>query len=381
MITRSSKPSHVHSGRQARMHTRPVAWLCAWVPCLLERLVGFVLRLACVAVISTACSETRLLAILDKADSGRPHVSDAGSNADAGHLLDAGSTPDAGAKPCYLDGIACGHNSDCCSETCYDEGSGQVCLKRSACHPTQDHCIGDKDCCSGVCDQGFCAKVWLSFCRIIGEPCSSSTDCCSGICADTGHGALTCQALGGCRPIAEVCSRPSDCCSNRCDIEPSGVGSCRPDGDCFRQGELCMGGPIGGPAPGCCDSWQNGPAERAFCVPTDTSASRCMIQSDCDPDGTRCRLPEQCCSGYCVPDSRGDLTCAAGCVPKDAACQASRDCCTGLCVDGQCHESGVECKQIDLACTSDSQCCSGYCRGHGGTSCSAPPPDDSPPRN
>ena len=50
------------------------------------------------------------------------------------------------------------------------EAGGKNCL------PTGSPCRANNQCCSGICDNGYCA------CRPLGAPCSTVWNCCSGLC-------------------------------------------------------------------------------------------------------------------------------------------------------------------------------------------------------
>jgi hypothetical protein len=67
----------------------------------------------------------------------------------------------------------------------------------------------------------------------------------------------------------------------------------------------------------------------------------------CRPDGQSCDTGDQCCNGYCEPDSMGNLTCSntppgGNCSGVSEKCTTSADCCdmTNLCINGFCSQKG-----------------------------------------
>jgi hypothetical protein len=96
---------------------------------------------------------------------------------------------------------------------------------------------------------------------------------------------------------------------------------------------------------------------------------RCFTQgtdTTCVADGQPCAFADECCSGFCLPDANGDLTCGVTCVPLAGACTADGDCCDGVCVNGSCQPSQVSCVPLGGQCEESADCCSGYCDENNG---------------
>ncbi len=98
---------------------------------------------------------------------------------------------------------------------------------------------------------------------------------------------------------------------------------------------------------------------------------------DCEGAGTTCESGEDCCSGYCDPNTD---TC--GCAPVGDICGSGSDCCSGQCdpstntcaqVLGTCAQEGTPCSNVTECCSLS--CVDGLCSGDActqdGDSCSA----------
>ena len=352
-------------------------------------LAGMALGCAlCDILLVNACSENHLVVVLDKADAGQ--IGGAGGQAQSsggtsgqtqsgagGQTQSSGSTGGQAKSlggtggqtrfPGGAGGQAPGAGGQYPSQGEWDAGQIQTLI----CFDGYDPCNRPEDCCSGMCNgQTNRCPVVSQFCHIIGETCSPTATCCSGACADSGQGTTRCQALSGCRPENELCHQNAECCSGVCTLDratnvshcsqPTNTNTCAP------AGELCATAATSGTPPlDCCDSKPGGSGvdTSSLCSITDTGTARCKPAGQCASNGKACKLPEECCSHYCLPDSNQNLTCAPSCASKGAACQASPDCCTGYCSNGLCKDSGVPCYQLGVSCQDGTQCCSGNCDG------------------
>lgn len=219
----------------------------------------------------------------------------------------------------------------------------------------------------------------LPACRVVDEICKDDKDCCSGACrampAADGHGPKRCADIGGCSSSGERCSVASNCCSGMCVSGPEGVARCKSMG-CRQPGERC------GKDDECC-----GKAAGA-CRADAAGVLRCQgaAGAACVSEGHGCALSEQCCSGFCLPDTTGALYCRASCAPVGAPCAGSADCCAGACggEPGQAvclpqqkvaGDAGV-CLQLGEPCdVAAARCCAGTLCAKvtgGGTSCARP---------
>jgi hypothetical protein len=216
---------------------------------------------------------------------------------------------------CRVQGETCGAAGDCCSGRCVSTPTGPMgpmgpanpmppvnastgaltCATLPGCHVAEEICKDDKDCCSGAClaatlggQAGPKRCADLSGCSSAGERCVFDGSCCSGVCAVEPEGIARCKAMG-CRQAGERCGKSDECCGK-------GADACRPDGAGVRR---CQ-------APS-------------------------AIGAACGAEGFGCALPEQCCSGFCLPDTTGALYCRAACAPVGAPCAGAKDCCAGEC--------------------------------------------------
>jgi hypothetical protein len=108
---------------------------------------------------------------------------------------------------------------------------------------------------------------------------------------------------------------------------------------------------------------------RGSCRADGDGALRCLgaIGATCLAGGAACAVPEQCCSGFCLPDGAGGLACRPACAPAGAPCVASGDCCERACVgpSGRAVCAAVAgstpaCLPAGAPCTAgQSSCCAG----------------------
>jgi cysteine-rich repeat protein len=127
---------------------------------------------------------------------------------------------------CHAPTLPCLVNSDCCSGTCYPNGT---CA--GACSANGLSCSQSADCCAGQCANNLC-------CVPQGNACGTGADCCSGNCAGgTCGGPLpsTCgdAILSGAEQCDDGNTVSGDGCSSTCQIE-------QPPPQCF-QATDCPG--------------------------------------------------------------------------------------------------------------------------------------------
>jgi len=318
---------------------------------------------------------------------------------------------------CKVTGQQCGNDTECCSGSC-DNGS---CVAVLGCHPYNDVCTFDGQCCSFQCTIPTGATAGRCFqasggCVGAGNPCGRSSDCCSRVCADFGNG-MACQPTIGCRPQGDNCTPAGDpqaCC---------GSATCQTDHTC-NNGTACRGAgmicgkpmtllPDGGLGPcaklpgtntcyttnqetNCCDSVKIGGNEY-MCRVDVGGVPRCFggLSGTCpfgytgDPPcciaaGNACDFNDQCCNGLpCTIGADGGRQCVnpqSSCRPLGNACDGPNQCCTGTeCLPSSeigmvCQvpqDGGTTCSGNDAGCTSPSTCCSGYCTAN---HCGPPPP-------
>lgn len=192
--------------------------------------------------------------------------------------------------------------------------------------------------------------------------CKTDMDCCSGRCEQSPDGALRCSWAPGCRPSQNRCASDAECCSGTCTDGPPGVGRCggmpgpMMTNHCLNIGEVCEK-----PSDCCAGETCSADSSKRFrCTP---SGGRCLT------DRYPCALSDECCGGYCLPDSTAALSCHSLCAPIGAPCTATDDCCMGACVGSP---GSLICSPVDLTtsaptCTepgdscdaSNAACCGG----------------------
>jgi hypothetical protein len=228
---------------------------------------------------------------------------------------------------------------------------------------------------SGAPAVATCAS--LPGCRVAQELCKDDKECCSGACRGMppaeGHGPKRCADVGGCSSSGERCAVAANCCSGQCVVGPEGVARCKGMG-CRQPGERC------GKSDECCGKAANA------CRADAAGALRCQgPAAACVSDGHGCALPDQCCSGFCLPDATGALYCRAACAPVGAPCAGTGDCCAGVCggepgrtvcIPPAEPAGAVMCLQLGELCdVSAGRCCAGTLCATvtgGGTSCARP---------
>ncbi|MBI5542907.1 MAG: hypothetical protein HY901_03390 [Deltaproteobacteria bacterium] len=295
--------------------------------------------------------------------------------------LDPGAGQDlrcAATGVCGANGEPCLVSTDCCSYSCNADGVCEQPPVGGECLVVGSACQALSNCCSGLCaldNSGFRLCQYLGGCHPEEELCRRETDCCAynsahkgtqPVCqifdADAGVG--RCRQLTGDAPAGEVCegSRNNTCAPKNdeyCNESISGIKRCS----------------------GACDG------------------GACSITATCQPAGAACTSPDECCTGICAPTAEIGFICAAACLPTGAACSTSSDCCNGYCaLNGFCGGvQGVDagfpvavdaggatsadagepgpgldagpagdtgpapCKPTGAVCADDSQCCTVYC--------------------
>ena len=122
--------------------------------------------------------------------------------------------------------------------------------RRCSCKPGGRPCTADRasDCCTGTCQDGFCASVSTGpQCTANGTGCASDAECCSQFCGDNVCRASICTEQGArCTGQPE----PPPCCSGVCNARGSDINGtanecaqCRTGGAfCQRQPDSCCAG-------------------------------------------------------------------------------------------------------------------------------------------
>jgi len=91
------------------------------------------------------------------------------------------------------------------------------------------------------------------------------------------------------------------------------------------------------------------PSHPAFYLPGQEIMSGNMrafwVNQPCQTNGVSCETGDECCSGYCVDNGAGMLTCGdkpAGCVPEFGKCTKQSDCCGALdCIGNVCSQPAI----------------------------------------
>jgi hypothetical protein len=267
------------------------------------------------------------------------------------------SRGDASSEPssCVAIGARCTSDGLCCSGRC---GADGLCAS-AACRQVGSACGAASECCTGACNGGICASA--SGCSPRGESCTTGTACCSHVCADDGRGSDVCLALGGCLVSGEICRLDAECCGGTCadrDVTTQ-IGRCAPVSACAPLGDVCRVAGDGTAMRTCC---AGAAGDAVPCRPTGAGVDRCIDHnpSACFAPGTACHVPDDCCSGVCVAESDGVLTCRSSCRAGGQSCTRASDCCTGDCAAGVCLGSRT-CEGLGASCHADSQCCTGDC--------------------
>ena len=337
---------------------------------------------------------------------------------------------------CLTAGNSCTAGGEqCCSTLC----SGGVCqLSASFCIQAGDVCAKSSDCCTGTCT--IAAGATLGTCGTLpnlgqnncsggvdGTVCGGvSTDggnpgdctaCCSRLCAPYAPtGVFICQPANGCHVEGDLCAADSDCCGGEallpdggdpvpgagkvvclkaagapigyCSTPSAGNGgvggTCNPEGDvCHFQNYYCSGS---SKRDDCCPD----PANKTTCQLDPLGIPRCQVLGGdagtmaCVPTTGECAFDSDCCTGKCLPDSTGKLTCnPVTCSPASGPCTTTADCCGGNCnvppgsLTGTCgtttntNPDGGTCKAYGQSCSQASDCCNGVPCTNG--SCQYPP--------
>jgi hypothetical protein len=281
---------------------------------------------------------------------------------------------------CTTAGNACSTSMECCSGLC---SNGTCNIASSYCTQTNDICFDATSCCGGVCtspnaspvsatNPGTCAVPPGGSCDVDGVLCDPANvgcpgGCCSDLCAPYGAtGVPICQQAQGCHVQGDLCRKDTDCCGGEspdsgilgagkvtCTIAAgSSIGYCSMPGTggnggvCVPEGDTCHytagtgdGGyacPSSSTRADCC-----GPQTPKFlaCMLDKLGVPRCLAYgltdggvSGCREPASTCATAADCCNGNpCVPNTTGQLECAAtACIPTAGACTSTADCCAGI---------------------------------------------------
>jgi len=299
--------------------------------------------------------------------------------------LDSGR--DADTQPnCHSTGTACVGDFDCCSGICLSDPDGpSLCISATGCRPANMTCDRAMDCCSHRCDSGLCRNGsgcvtngvtcqtdsdccsdscldgkcrHLDQCRTAGDDCGKNDDCCSHTCRDQGGTKKQCLLLPLCRVRGEPCSNDFDCCSGQCEVTSQGKARCaaQPAGTCLTLGAICHG------PQDCCSR---------ICLDVDHTVTRCQPTGNCLDTGERCDLGGICCSGLCQAGQDGVHRCeSSACGQSGSHCTRDQDCCDpqpGICRPDslavpRCQSPpDTPCTQAGYGCALSDQCCNGPC--------------------
>lgn len=171
--------------------------------------------------------------------------------------------PDFTAACCLPRAALCVTSQDCCSGGCF--------LPDGLCQGgTNEPCVTNDGCASGVCTGGTCRAQ-------AGGRCSVGTDCISTVCANS-----VCMGRNG-----DTCSTNDHCLSNSCAggfcRGENGEG-CLNDNGCLSG--ICFGGICGRP-----------PGSRCFAPGECRGDSQCVSGICCFSIGHECSLTVPCCLG------------------------------------------------------------------------------------
>lgn len=211
---------------------------------------------------------------------------------------------------CLLPDATCstaGGATPCCVGRCLDtDPTAAVDLRCASCLPNGNACTSGSQCCSTICDGGFCRPP----CQQTGGACTISADCCSGLSCDIPPGATSGTCQGGTGP---TCSSTGQSCLTLpcCDsADTCTAGTCTAPVQCSEPAQPCT---VGGAE--CCQGLQcytlNAFEERVAC----TAGSSCFCDAPaCAPLAQPCSTLVPCCGGYCGQNVGG-----ANCTTADTS--------------------------------------------------------------
>ncbi len=126
------------------------------------------------------------------------------------------------------------------------------------------------------------------------------------------------------------------------------------------------------------------PSHPAFYLPAQELAAGnsrgFWVLDPCQQDGSSCQSGDQCCTGFCEPNSTGMNVCGKqmsttmnmGCASTGQLCNAGNPCCNAsdMCMGGSC----VTCAGTQEACSASTPCCDSTQSCIGGFCAIKPPP-------
>ena len=228
-------------------------------------------------------------------------------------------------------------------ESCEDDTncySGRNCVGRvldlgitvGYCAPAGcgDHnvaCNLDRDCCTGVCDNGKCTHTVVGK-RAKSFYCTNNTQCASGNCNDS-------RCSGDYNRPGIPCSLDSDCTSGvcydgRCRADCVGNGTA-----CSTNGDCCSGICANGTCAAACATIGNWCSKTSDCCTGKCVKGACYEQTSCLEETEECTAQGECCEGlYCAFGGK-KLQCTA-CLLDGSKCKYDYECCSGTCNEGAC---------------------------------------------
>jgi hypothetical protein len=235
--------------------------------------------------------------------------------------------------------FACGNKNGAKNDAPGGDGDAPLGPDAALCHQFGDHCTGNADCCSNLCNAtGTCD--FKQTCGGSGSACTVNTDCCAVSCVGS-------QCRSTCTADNQTCSVDGECCSGKCN------GTCAPlNPSCKTDGNPCTS------ANDCCSS---------LCTPSGT----CGNASYCVQNGDACSKDGDCCGGICTKSggamlgtcsqpSTGATNCSAG--VDGTLCSGCGDCCSRLCevyppTGVKICQPAEGCRIDGDLCYQDSDCC------------------------
>ena len=235
---------------------------------------------------------------------------------------------------CAHENEPCQYSTDCCSLNC---GPGNVCLPQ--CLGLRESCGGAGECCSHLCETGFCA------CRADGEGCTLSSECCTGYCNSTGQ----CGQTVPCTIGGEGCST-TDCCEGfHCGNALGLVACCLPNQQSCLSPDECCG--LGCEKSACCAAFGVTCAGDGDCCYGHCASHVCA----CANAAETCSDQQDCCNGLACAISELGLHCAE-CTTASCHLPCEQGAPLSLFLDNCPELSGAE-ACIQAVCQSDSVCC------------------------
>ncbi|HEX4474174.1 MAG TPA: kelch repeat-containing protein, partial [Polyangiaceae bacterium] len=299
------------------------------------------------------------------------------------------------------DGVCC--STDCttscnaCTKAATGKADGTCALVLAGSDPRNDCTDDGSPSCGndGFCDgAGKCEKYVAAPCTP--SACAADADCASGACAD----GICCD--GACTDTCEACTAAKKGSGTDGTCGPVAKGT-DPDAECPKEGTgVCAGDALCDGA-GACQVPAFGKAcATATCADAVTlaAAATCDASGKCTPATTSC-IPYRCSTAACTTTCKADTDCApnAHCASgacslqgNGSACKTPAQCTSGFCTDGFCCDGACsgQCEACDIkgvegTCTAATDpphgarapcngtgTCAGTCGGADRTRCSYP---------